>query len=296
MKAVYPIHSIEKFTRSLAENGLYVNRLSDHLRNHECVTKPHRHDFYFLLLMTEGTGKQEIDFKTYEVKAGSVWFMRPAQLHRLVKCTDGEGYILMHSRDYYEVAFNSRSIRDYPFYFCSQNPPFLQLDADKVERIGSYFRELLHEFNAREPDRYQTTSSLLDLMYINLSREYKRSYSSSHLLQVTPYKIRRLEDLIEKNFVRLKSPADYARLMKTTTRQLNRMCRESFGKTTSEMIIERVILEAKRNLLHHDTNIAEVAAALGYYDTGYFARLFRKKTALTPSEFIRKYSTSLELV
>lgn len=292
MKAVYPIHNIEKFTRSISENGMYVSVLSEHLQEHDCLSRPHKHDFYFVLLVTQGSGKHEIDFRTYDIKAGSVFFMTPGQVHRVVESKGAEGYVMFHSRDYYEVGFNHRSVRDYPFYFCSTNIPGLHIERDKVYQIEFYFKELLMEFNSDESGRYQKTCSLMDLIYINLSREYKKSYTSSHLTPGTPYKIRQLEDLIEKHFVKFKSPADYARMMKTTTRQLNRICKESFGKTTSELILDRVLLEAKRNLLHHDKNVADVAGDLGYYDVGYFTRLFRKKVSLTPSEFMRKHSTS----
>lgn len=296
MKAVFPLHNIEKFTRSDSENGMYVRLLSDHLKEHDCLSRAHKHDFYFVLLLTKGSVKHEIDFRTYDVKAGSACFMTPGQVHRVVDCKGGEGYVLFHSRDYYEVGFNHRSLRDYPFYFCSHNVPFVHLEKEKPTETESWFRELMREFNTDEPGRYQKSCSLIELIYITLSRQYKKAYSSSHLPPAIPYKIRQFEDTLEKNFARYKSPADYARLLKTSPRQLNRICRESFGKTTSDVIIDRVILEAKRNLLHHDKTVAEVAAELGYFDTGYFTRLFRKKTGLTPSGFAKKYSLSLELV
>jgi AraC family transcriptional regulator, transcriptional activator of pobA len=296
MKAVYPLHSIEKFTQSAAENGLYVSKLTDHLEKHECVKRPHKHDFYFVFLCIKGKGKQEIDFKTYEVKPGSAYFMTPGQLHRLINCEGGEGYILFHSRDYYEVGFNNRSLRDYPFYFCSHNVPFVQLDKQKQDEIELYFKELIREYNGNEPGRYQKTCSLIELIYISLSREYKRSYSSSHLMPGVPDKLQQFEQLLEKNLTKYKAPADYARMMKITTRQLNRICQETLGKSTSELIADRIILEAKRNLLHNNRNVAEVAGELGYFDTAYFTRLFRKKTGLTPTAFSKKYSSVMELV
>lgn len=296
MKAVYPVHTIEQLSHFNDGSGMYVTLLSEHLERHDFISQPHKHDFYFVFLCTAGYGKQEIDFKMYEVRPGSVFFMSPGQIHRLIDCKDGEGYILLHTRDFYEVAFNNRNLRDYPFYFCAHNHPTLQLDTTQLSVPESYFKELMVEQDGNEPGRYQKCCSLIDLLYIYFSREYKKSYSSSHLMPGTSHKVKQLVDLIDEHFMKLKSPSDYARLMKTSTRQLNRLCQETFGKTTSDLILDRVILEAKRNLLHCDNNIAEVAADLGYFDTAYFSRLFRKRTMLTPSEFIRKYSSSLELV
>lgn len=295
MKAVYPLHSIEEFSGPSSDPGIYVARLSDHVKQHGFIKHAHKHDFYFVFMCTEGSGRQEIDFKTYKVTAGTIFFMLPGQVHQLIDCDQGEGYVLIHSRDFYEVAFNNRSLRDYPFYFCSQNNPLLQLDTEQLQVPETYFKELLKELDSNEPGRYQKCCSLIDLLYIHFSREYRKSYSSSHLMPGVPFKLRQLEDLIEKNFLKYKAPADYARMMKTTTRQLNRICQETLQKTTSELIVDRIILEAKRNLLHNK-NVAEVAAELGYFDTAYFTRLFRKKTGLTPSGFTKKYSSSMELV
>ncbi len=296
MKAVYPVHTIEKLSQTDQEPGMFVTLLSEHLEKHDLIRQPHKHDFYFVFLCIAGNGKQEIDFKTYEVRPGSVFFMSPGQIHRLIDCIDGEGYILLHTRDFYEVAFNNRNLRDYPFYFCLNNHPFLQLDTSQLSVPEAYFKELLVEQSGTESERYQKCCSLIDLLYIHLSREYKKSYSNSHFLPGTPNKIKQLGDLIDEKFMILKAPSDYALLMKTSTRQLNRLCQETFGKTTSDLILDRVILEAKRNLLQCDNNIAEVAADLGYFDTAYFSRLFRKKVKLTPSEFIKRYSSATEMV
>ncbi len=53
----------------------------------------------------------------------------------------------------------------------------------------------------------------------------------------------------------------------------------------SEIIIDRLILEAKRLLIYSDLNNKEVAYELNYEDPSYFARIFRRKTGLTPSAF-----------
>ena len=61
------------------------------------------------------------------------------------------------------------------------------------------------------------------------------------------------------------------------------------GKSTSDLIIERVLLEAKRLLIHSENNFAEIALLLGYEDYSYFSRLFKNKCGESPSNFRKRY-------
>jgi len=78
---------------------------------------------------------------------------------------------------------------------------------------------------------------------------------------------------------------DYAELLGESPIVLNRAIKSVTDKTASEIIIERLILKAKRLLLFSDLSNKEVAYKLNYEDPSYFARIFRKKTSFTPSEF-----------
>jgi AraC-like DNA-binding protein len=84
----------------------------------------------------------------------------------------------------------------------------------------------------------------------------------------------------------MKFPSEYASLLNITERHLNRITKTCLNKTPTELISDRVILEAKRMFIHSNYNIAEVAGELGYFDSSYFSKLFKKKTKLTPKQFL----------
>ena len=68
-------------------------------------------------------------------------------------------------------------------------------------------------------------------------------------------------------------------------KHLNRICNEILKKTTTEVIVDRIILEAKRMLLDKNWTVNEIAFELGYEDYSYFSRLFKKNSGMSPSEF-----------
>jgi AraC-like DNA-binding protein len=102
-------------------------------------------------------------------------------------------------------------------------------------------------------------------------------------------KLRKLEELIERNFLDHKSAGEYARLMNLSEKHLNRICKTCLHKTVTEVISDRIILEAKRMLIFSNIGVAETSAELGYLDTSYFCRCFKKKTGKTPADFIKQF-------
>lgn len=82
----------------------------------------------------------------------------------------------------------------------------------------------------------------------------------------------------------LRTPADYANRLSVHVNHLNKVVRETTGKTTSEMIVERVIKECTQYLLHSNLSISEIAYSLGFETISYFSKFYRKHTGKSPSE------------
>lgn len=68
---------------------------------------------------------------------------------------------------------------------------------------------------------------------------------------------------------------------------MNRVIKETTGKTTSEVIAERIIKESTQCLLHTTLSISEIAFSLGFEAASYFSRYYRKHTGKSPTE-VRK--------
>lgn len=92
-----------------------------------------------------------------------------------------------------------------------------------------------------------------------------------------------IEDPRQK--IALRSPSDFATQLSVHTSHLNRAVKQITGKTTSGLIAERVLLEAKILLKYTQWNISEIAYALGFTEASHFNNFFRRQVNINPSQY-----------
>jgi AraC family transcriptional activator of pobA len=285
-----PVYNIENFRRPLHEKDFYADTFVSHLKQHKFVETPHRHDFFLAVLFTKGSGWHEIDFKSYPIKPGSVFFLSPGQTHGWKLSADINGYIFFHSRAFFDINFKSKKISDFPFFSSPFNSPVAYLKSKDLQRIKKLFEEIVFEFKGDEIMKQAKLCSMADLVYIELSRLYLPEKEISAQNQLYLSKIKMLQDLVDKNFIEIKSPSEYASRMNMSEKHLNRICMACLNKTTGDFIADRVLLEAKNLLIHSGLSVKEVADKLNFSDSAYFSRWFKNRSGQTPIEFTKKHS------
>ena len=274
-----PVLDISKFLFAGNTADFYSNRLPIHLKDHhQHIDKPHKHNSYLVVLFTRGTGVHEVDFNSYKVKPGSVFLLNPGQTHHWELSKDIDGYIFLHTQNFYNQPYSHNTIDSFPFFYSTQNSPCIYLKKKDGLEIKKIFADILNEYNSEYLLKYRKICSLADILYIELSRLYlKGNYPKVARSSNYSMKLKKLEQLINANFTQLKSPAEYASRMNISTKHLNRITQTLLGKSTSDLITDRVLLEAKRMLIHSQNTVSEIAELLGYSDYSYFSRLFKNK-------------------
>ena len=96
---------------------------------------------------------------------------------------------------------------------------------------------------------------------------------------------RRFEALLEQHFLKHWTVSDYATALSITPTHLSRLARAATGHAASHLILDRVIREARRNLVYTNLPVSTIAYALGFDDPAYFSRLFSGATGLSPRRF-----------
>lgn len=285
-RAAVPIYTISNFLENNLDGELYANDFLSHLQN-DFILVSHRHNFYLSVLFTKGTGTHEIDFNKYPIIPGSTFFILPGHVHTWQLSSDIDGYIVFHTKEFFDLNFTKDKVSEFPFYRSFHNIPLLTLPPEELVKIAPIYKEIVDEYKTDKPMKFQKLRSLIYWLYIELSRLYVPKEVRHLKNSVYQTKFLELEELLNNNFRTIKFPKDYAELMHTSEQQLNRICKVCTGQTITQLIINRILLEAKRLLTYTENTVAEIAFELGYLDVSYFVRFFKKNTGFTPLEFTR---------
>lgn len=285
-KSELPVYQINNFAQDEHVGNLVfdIKNLEDLACAYECTHHPHRHDFYNVLIVTEGHGIHSIDFIDYEVNPCTIFFLTPGQVHYWDLAPGTKGYSLFFETHFYAYDQPLKRLKQFPF-FGDNGSPYLQLDCDQSDFVKNIVGQMKEEFHGDKNQRDQVLRAYLEILLIKLNRFYKGdgqdTMSSPYLLQ----QVSHYENLVEENFIQYKSVQDYADMMAVTAKNLNAICKKAVGKTAGSIIKDRIMLEAKRLLMHSELSVNQIVAELNFKDPSYFVRFFRKNEGITPEHF-----------
>lgn len=255
------------------------------------TTRPHIHSYYQVIWFKKGTGSHFVDFKEYEVFDNAIFFIAKNQVHYFDHNTAYQGYLL-HFNEEFLVQKDSET--DF-FLKCNLfNNPYQQpsccigkgIDDVLEEYILQIKRELENEelFGKEELLRIYLKAFLLQVQ--RRKNEFDDSSEPKpFVLDEKRQQLIQFVNLVDEHYNKGLSVAEYAKQLFISTRTLSELTSQQLNKTPSQMIQDRIILEAQRLLLYSSLNINQVGYRLGFDDPSYFVKYFKKHTSFSPSEF-----------
>lgn len=287
IKPALPLYPIDTFFEQPFNNlNFEMKIIEDTVKDMLTYSKtPHRHDCFLILMVTDGKGSHTIDNIIYKVKPFALFFLMPGQVHSWEFSEDIKGFAIFFKLDFYTNYIRERHLSNNPlFYHSSSIQNYLQLDPKTEGAIVDLLNIMYWEFINDAPNREEVLRNGLDIFLVRVSRycNCKKLLSSSHSQSK---QVSNLQRLIDKDFRQLRLPNEYAEKMNISPKHLNAICKRTLNKTVSDLIHERIIIEAKRLLSFTDLRAKEVADDLGFNDKSYFLRFFKKKTGVTPDQF-----------
>ncbi|MEB2776119.1 helix-turn-helix domain-containing protein [Algoriphagus sp. D3-2-R+10] len=286
LKQTLPTYQIPDFENpSNAPDHFYYSRLNKHLITHQFIQKPHKHDFFILVLFTQGRGNHLIDFNYYSVNPNSAFFLSPGQVHSWTLSKDTNGHILFFSSDFYTSLFPLTKLNSFSFFHSNLTSPKLELRPEEMNEMNFYMEKIESEVMHPRWASLDLLKSFTDILLTNAHRIYMEKNPTPLHLELSSSQFQKLELLIDSNFSNNREVNFYTDRMNMTLKQLNSLIKKKVGKTISKLIQERVMLEAKRLLVHSDLTISAIAFRLKFDDPSYFSRFFKNNISLTPEEF-----------
>ena len=168
-----------------------------------------------------------------------------------------------------------------------------ELADEQVPRIQSIFERMFEEFASDYIHKYDVLRNLVfELLHFAMKMQPsakfdKQQINASRRISTLFLELLERQFPIEENHprVNLRSASDFAQQLNVHVNHLNRAVKETTQKTTSQIIAERVLQEAKILLKHSKWNVSEVAYALGFAEVTHFNNFFKKHVQLSPLKF-----------
>jgi len=278
-----PVYSLRNFSVPERISQQYQVELFD-ARRHFQVKYPHRHDFFEVLYLQKGSGVHVIDSNRYEIKPPCVFFLSPGQAHKLELSHDIEGFIYIFTPEFYLLNHNNQNrLIEFPYFYTVQqdNPPMLLSSSNDVEFLSQLFSKGLDEAAKKGDASIDLLRSLLDLILTFCAGLYPKNeglmtIGKGHLM------VKHFYQLVEQNIQNNYSVNQYADMLAVTANHLTQTIRQLTGKTSSEIIKSKQVLEIKRLLVHSSLGVSEIASYMGFADQSYFTKFFKRETGKTP--------------
>ncbi|WP_439558111.1 helix-turn-helix domain-containing protein [Dyadobacter sp.] len=243
---------------------------------------------YIKILYLPAGFKLRVDFSVYQTTQPTLFFISPNQYLEIEEAGAESGYFIFYNRDFYCIQIHDQEVACDGLLFNNiRNMPKVELLEHEIAFLGGLFNEMISEFHLNDSQLEEMVRTYLKQLLIRATRSWKRQHLNNEVTdqQSDMEFFRKFTRLVEEHYKSKHTVADYADFLcmapKTITHKFNRLRLPQ----PNEVIKNRIILEAKRLLVHTSLTAKEIAYELGYNDPAYFSRLFQTKTGESPSGF-----------
>jgi AraC family transcriptional regulator, transcriptional activator of pobA len=256
------------------------------------VQYPHRHDdFYEILHIKTGTGTYTIDGQVYNIEPNTIFFVSPGQIHELNLSPDLRGHIFLFSSYFYHYnKTNPYQLFELPFFYSleERTPPLLLTSEPELGYFEGLFLKAIAEAQHNQVEAEEVIRALLDLILIHAKRLYPISTLPASTAKGRVI-VKRFKKLIELKSNENLSVKQYAGLLNITANYLSETVKAVTGRTSTDLIQDRMLLNSKQLLQHTRLGISEIAYKLNFADQSYFSKYFKKLSGVGPKEWRRVY-------
>lgn len=256
-------------------------------RNSYDSSQPHKHEYMEMFLFKKGGGSHAIDFNNHSIQDYSVHFVFPNQIHKVSRELDTNGHVLLISKAYFADVDYDLFVRFFHSFYLQ---PALQMESTVFQDVEQLLEAIKSELTTHKAFYQDIVKDYVRVLLKSFLREKSKNNVANIESHVHFNQYMDLLILVEDNFSKHLPVSYYAESLKVSVKKLNAICKEFNTATCSNLIHNRIILEAKKLLLYSEMSVKEVMFALNYSDPAYFNRFFKSKTGQTPTAYKLVYA------
>ncbi|MDR3715988.1 MAG: AraC family transcriptional regulator [Puia sp.] len=280
---------IDMDKKQLPKLHFTVYRLEDRLKELNGVVPTNRESSYYIAFIRKGAGVKTIGFTRFPIVDNMLMIIPPRAIHGgAYSSPDYAGYVVGFSIEYFlDNRFPRQLITD-KLIFKRSLRPYLVLDVDQGCKVQAIFEQLLQEH--LHPENPHGHSEMIALRILELMITCDRLFADSNLIEegvIYPEVVDRFNDLLEKYFSTKHSVTFYAGALNMHPNTLNSLVKKHTGRSAKDVILSRVVMEAKYYLTHSSLSVKEIAHRVGFGDPNYFSYFFRRATQQSPGDIVK---------
>jgi AraC-like DNA-binding protein len=247
------------------------------------IGEPHSLGFFDVILVTRGTGWFWLDSHRHAVRPGAVFFTTPGQVRRWDTVQlDG---VCLFFEDFFIKEFlqDDAFLHRLPYFHADPTRAALTLAPAAARRVRVRLRAMQRELAHYDHDSVDLLRAQLHETLLVLARQYAAAH------RVAPQRpthrvVSKFMELVERDAARRHRIADYAAELAVTPGYLSALCTQYAGQRAKRLLDNVLATRARRMLLYTDESAARIGVSLGFEDSSYFSRFFRRETGQTPKE------------
>lgn len=254
------------------------------------TTVPYRRRDFYKIMLVRGNSRVHYADKAIQVQKQALSFSNPQipyKWEHLDGIRDGV-YCVFNSRFFHQFG----NFKDYEVFQPNGNHVF-ELTDDQVDQIQEVFDKIHSEFESGYKYKFDTIRNhIFEILHFALKLEPstilddKPVNASQRISQLFIELLDRQFPIDDShNTVEFRSASDFADQLNVHVNHLNRAVKETTSKTTTQIISERLVQEAKVLLKHTAWNVSEIAYSLGFSEVTHFNNFFKKHLETSPLKF-----------
>jgi AraC-like DNA-binding protein len=213
-------------------------------------------------------------------------FSIPGQVHSKWNVSpDIFGYYILFDDSFLETLIPTGQInKEFPFYNYA-GTQLLQCNSAEIEELTALFLQINKEVQQENSGRITAVKMYLYLLLLTAKRSYEKQGLEKVNVDAGINLVTSFHKLVSQHFLELRQVSDYASLLHVTPNHLNRIIKNTTGKTASEAIDEMLVQEAKVLLRYTTLSASEIAYQLDFSEPAAFSHFFKKLTDQTPLSY-----------
>jgi AraC-like DNA-binding protein len=241
--------------------------------------------------------KLTVDFDTYTTRQHTLFFVAPNQFLKIDGYGTEPGYLIFYNRDFYCIQIHDKEVACDGLLFNNiNNMPMVSVPKEENGNIALLFRQIEEEFRLDDVSLEEMLRTYLKQLLIRATRQWKKQHLEKTVTEQNSGLdfFRKFTVLVDAHYKEKHTVADYADVLAMAPKTVTHKFKRLKLPQPNEIIKNRIILEAKRLLVHTSMTAKEIAHGLGYDDPAYFSRQFMVKTGVSPSSFRTKYLATIK--